>query len=414
MIPGCRSRIEQDSSTLEQVADPAVAESVQKSPEAPASSQGEPAAKAAAEPAQDLATKAPASPSPARANARVTAVEADEAGRFFVTGQAEPGAQIRIYLNDTPLAMVRAAADGAFGMTIEKGMTPGDYRIRIDDIEAISGKVLTRAEVPFTMVGGKKLPAQVAAAPEPAPATPAPTAVPPAPRVAAAPEPARATPAPTAAPPAPQVAAAPGRAKKPAVLAFRDLGSSQAPPSSPSPASPPAPTSSPVQSSASTPVQPASPASSAEPPSAPAETAGPTPHSSVGQPAPAQPRPADSGGIAAAAPTPDDQERPVQPLVAAPMPQPPPAPAVAANPPDPDPAPGASDVAAQTASPSVAVIPEIKTVTVVRGDNLWRISRKTYGRGTRYTVIYGANSEQIRNPHLIYPGQIFVTPEDKG
>jgi nucleoid-associated protein YgaU len=90
------------------------------------------------------------------------------------------------------------------------------------------------------------------------------------------------------------------------------------------------------------------------------------------------------------------------------------APAVAADTSGPDPAPVASETAAQTASPSVAVIPEIKTVTVVRGDNLWRISRKTYGRGTRYTVIYGANTEQIRNPHLIYPGQIFVTPEDKG
>jgi nucleoid-associated protein YgaU len=59
----------------------------------------------------------------------------------------------------------------------------------------------------------------------------------------------------------------------------------------------------------------------------------------------------------------------------------------------------------------VAVVPEIRTVTIVRGDNLWRISRKTYGRGHRYTVIYDANTDQIRDPNLIYPGQIFVTPQ---
>jgi len=41
---------------------------------------------------------------------------------------------------------------------------------------------------------------------------------------------------------------------------------------------------------------------------------------------------------------------------------------------------------------------------------LWRLSRTTYGEGTRYAVIYKANREQIRNPNLIYPGQIFVLP----
>lgn len=56
------------------------------------------------------------------------------------------------------------------------------------------------------------------------------------------------------------------------------------------------------------------------------------------------------------------------------------------------------------------VIPEINTAIVSRGDSLWRISRRVYGRGLRYTVIYDANQEQIRNPDLIYPGQIFVLP----
>ena len=61
-------------------------------------------------------------------------------------------------------------------------------------------------------------------------------------------------------------------------------------------------------------------------------------------------------------------------------------------------------------SPSTVVAPKIATTTVSRGDSLWRLSRDTYGAGTRYAVIYKANREQIRNPNLIYPGQIFVLP----
>ena len=61
-------------------------------------------------------------------------------------------------------------------------------------------------------------------------------------------------------------------------------------------------------------------------------------------------------------------------------------------------------------SPSTMVLPKIATTTVSRGDSLWRISHLTYGVGTRYAVIYKANREQIRNPNLIHPGQIFVLP----
>ncbi len=50
-------------------------------------------------------------------------------------------------------------------------------------------------------------------------------------------------------------------------------------------------------------------------------------------------------------------------------------------------------------------------VIVQPGYSLWRISRKIYGRGPRYTVIYAANREQIRDPHRIYPGQVFAVPE---
>jgi nucleoid-associated protein YgaU len=50
-------------------------------------------------------------------------------------------------------------------------------------------------------------------------------------------------------------------------------------------------------------------------------------------------------------------------------------------------------------------------VVIQPGNNLWKLSRQIYGKGILYTVIYEANKDQIRKPSLIYPGQIFLTPE---
>ncbi|MGH8430211.1 MAG: LysM peptidoglycan-binding domain-containing protein [Solimonas sp.] len=52
-----------------------------------------------------------------------------------------------------------------------------------------------------------------------------------------------------------------------------------------------------------------------------------------------------------------------------------------------------------------------RKLVVVRGDNLWNIARAHYGQGTHHIVIYGANKEQIRDPNLIYPGQVFSLPK---
>ncbi len=51
------------------------------------------------------------------------------------------------------------------------------------------------------------------------------------------------------------------------------------------------------------------------------------------------------------------------------------------------------------------------SVIIRRGDTLWQISRRVYGQGVRYTTIYLANEDQIKNPDLIEPGQIFGVPE---
>ena len=49
-------------------------------------------------------------------------------------------------------------------------------------------------------------------------------------------------------------------------------------------------------------------------------------------------------------------------------------------------------------------------VVVQPHQTLWRIARRAYGQGIRYTVIYQANREQISDPARIYPGQIFTIP----
>ena len=49
-------------------------------------------------------------------------------------------------------------------------------------------------------------------------------------------------------------------------------------------------------------------------------------------------------------------------------------------------------------------------ILVQPGNSLWRISRRFYGEGIMYTLIFKANQNQIDNPDLIYPGQIFEIP----
>jgi len=51
------------------------------------------------------------------------------------------------------------------------------------------------------------------------------------------------------------------------------------------------------------------------------------------------------------------------------------------------------------------------SVIIRRGDNLWRVARRNYGAGIRYTTIYEANRDQVRDPDLIYPGQVLKVPE---
>ena len=189
----------------------------------------------------------PGAPKPAGAVV-VETVETEPSGKFHVSGQARPGAALRLYLNDSFVTSVTAGADGRFAVTINEGVAPGNYRVRLDEASS-SGTVRARAEVPFT---------------------------------------------------------------------------------------------------------------------APETTA------SVSAQATASKRPDSAAPQLAAA--------------------------------------GATVLPDSGSPPSTVVVPKITTTTVSRGDSLWRLSQASYGAGMRYAVIYKANQGQIRNPNLIYPGQIFVLP----
>lgn len=51
----------------------------------------------------------------------------------------------------------------------------------------------------------------------------------------------------------------------------------------------------------------------------------------------------------------------------------------------------------------------VRTYTVVKGDCLWKIAKKFYGNGSEYKRLAAANP-QIKNPNLIYPGQVLTIP----
>ncbi|KUF09020.1 LysM peptidoglycan-binding domain-containing protein [Pseudoponticoccus marisrubri] len=53
----------------------------------------------------------------------------------------------------------------------------------------------------------------------------------------------------------------------------------------------------------------------------------------------------------------------------------------------------------------------VQSITVQPGNTLWGISRERYGRGISYVHVYEANRNRIRDPDLIYPGQIFDMPD---
>ena len=74
-------------------------------------------------------------------------------------------------------------------------------------------------------------------------------------------------------------------------------------------------------------------------------------------------------------------------------------------------APAEPEKPVEPAKPVVPAKPaESDTYTVVAGDCLWSIAQKTYGTGTKWGVIYEANKATIKDPGMIYIGQVLTIP----
>ena len=71
----------------------------------------------------------------------------------------------------------------------------------------------------------------------------------------------------------------------------------------------------------------------------------------------------------------------------------------------------ASPAEPSASSPADPVVASVQTKRVATGHTLWALSQSYYGDPTRYPAIVEANRAQIRNPNLIYPGEVFVVPK---
>ncbi|MEM8541047.1 MAG: LysM peptidoglycan-binding domain-containing protein [Pseudomonadota bacterium] len=72
----------------------------------------------------------------------------------------------------------------------------------------------------------------------------------------------------------------------------------------------------------------------------------------------------------------------------------------------------ASSTPTENADLDQPLTPVDSSVVIRRGDTLWHISKRVYGQGIKYTTIYKANDEQIRDPDMIWPGQVFTLPDE--
>ncbi len=81
----------------------------------------------------------------------VDAVDIEPNGILRVSGHARPGATVRLYLNDRLVSSAVAGADGRLIATIKDAAWSSKDRLRLDEVDAASGSVLARAEVPLNV-----------------------------------------------------------------------------------------------------------------------------------------------------------------------------------------------------------------------------------------------------------------------
>jgi nucleoid-associated protein YgaU len=335
---------------------------------------------AAADPSK-AGPDASATPVAPQVPVRIRIVEAEQQGGFFVSGFAASGSRIRLYLNRSFIAEAQTGKDGSWSMRVSRGMSPGDYTVRADIVEPVTGKVLSRAEVPFDYPAARVAAAQPsgpAGKQPPAQANGSATSTATAARAASGtnvPGNAAADTAPSSTPG--QVAAQAGERGKASTAAAGKSANATAGKSAATQIAA-------AQSSGNTPSAVAEQGNGASPSTAVKREA------AAGTSAQTTALPGKTGSGAS---NPNS--------------------ATAAASPSATPSQATGDNVRILPPPAPAahvVIERLTTASVNKGDSLWRISRNILGRGIRYTQIYAANTSQIRNPHLIYPGQVLVVP----
>jgi nucleoid-associated protein YgaU len=338
--------------------------------------------------AADPDPEAPATTTQPTAPAMDVAVEAVEidGARIFVAGRAAAGSTVRVYANEIVLGETRTSAAGRFLVEAERELPVGSYIVRADVMAPDGVQVLARAAVPFEREPGENIaavapPAASATQTEPTPSEPAPPATA------------------GAQPPAAEQPNAPvAEAQPPASGEQQPASGETAAPPAMAEATPPASTGEPpaADGSATPPATAEAQPGSTEQPAATAEAQPPASGAQMSPPATAEVQPPAS-------------TEPSQPAATAEA-QPPAATDQPSAPADQKPA----DVAAVT-PPAEVTAPALQSVNsaviIRRGDTLWRISKRVYGRGTRYSTIYLANQDQIRDPDMIWPGQVFGVPD---
>jgi nucleoid-associated protein YgaU len=278
-------------------------------------------------------------------------------GAVQVAGRGMPGSTSRIYLNTAPLVDFAIGPDGGWGGELPN-VAPGLYILRADQIDP-SGRVTARFETPFQRETLATLAAVMA------PSGPAAAQIEPA---------AEAEPA--AGSGLPPEGAAPDTAatQTPAVPGL----------SVPEP-SPPLEVASNAVATATPPLAAASSgASDLAPTPAPVVAPSPAPVS----PAPVSPAAASPAAVSPAA---NDVAKAATPAVT----------------PTVTPAPSAAEPARPAPQPAPAPV----SVTVQPGFTLWAIAKDQFGDGILYVQVYEANRDRIRDPDLIYPGQVFTLPD---
>jgi nucleoid-associated protein YgaU len=68
-----------------------------------------------------------------------------------------------------------------------------------------------------------------------------------------------------------------------------------------------------------------------------------------------------------------------------------------------------SDVSGRASSSADAK--QGRTHTVAKGESLSKIAKKYYGDARQWPKIFEANKDTIKNPDLIFPGQVIKVPD---